>query len=92
MQVNDVTDALRKLAVDAAKLPGDRGESLDRHDLVRARITELEGEIDRLSRRERELEADVAEQTRIIQALEDELSPHDPAQIDALRHSHDPVR
>lgn len=35
-------EALKKLAIDAAKLPGDRGQALDRHDLVRARLAELE--------------------------------------------------
>lgn len=34
------------------------------------------------------LRAQIAEQARIIQVLHDELSPHDPAQIDAMRHSY----
>jgi hypothetical protein len=33
------------------------------------------------------LRAQIAEQEQIIRSLSDELSPHDPAQIDAVRHS-----
>ena len=47
----------------------------------RARIAELDDENLRL----REQAGDMAEE---IQRLRDELSPHDPAQIDALRHSY----
>jgi hypothetical protein len=34
------------------------------------------------------LRAQIAEQEQIIRALSDELSPHDPAQTDAMRHSY----